>query len=90
LVWAGDTDWICNWMGNLASANGVKYPGQAKFAAAPLKPYTVKGKKVGEFKNVDNLSFLNVNNAGHEAAFYVGSALSHPFIYATELAFPEL
>lgn len=62
-------------MGNLASANGVKYPGQAKFASASLKPYLVNGKKAGEFKNVDNLSFLTVNNAGHEAAFYVSSAL---------------
>jgi hypothetical protein len=58
-------------MGNLASANAVKYPGQAKFASTPLKAYTVRGKKAGEFKTVNNLSFLNVNNAGHEAAFYV-------------------
>lgn len=57
-------------MGNLATANSIKYPGQAKFAAAPLQPYNVNGKKKGEFKQVDNLAFLNVYEAGHEAAYY--------------------
>lgn len=57
-------------MGNLATANSIKYPGQAKFVAAPLQPYNVNGKKKGEFKLVDNLAFLNIFEAGHEAAYY--------------------
>jgi hypothetical protein len=57
-------------MGNLATANSIKYPGQAKFLSAPLQPYNVNGKKKGEFKVSDNLAFLNVFGAGHEAAYY--------------------
>ncbi|KAF2429796.1 putative carboxypeptidase S1 [Tothia fuscella] len=80
LIWAGDTDWICNWMGNLATANTVDFPGKAKFASSPLIPYTVNGKKKGEFKAVDNLSFLNVYEAGHEAAYYQPEASLQAFI----------
>ncbi|KAE9978791.1 hypothetical protein EG328_001247 [Venturia inaequalis] len=80
LIWAGDTDWICNWMGNLATANSIKYPGQAKFVAAPLQPYNVNGKKKGEFKQVDNLAFLNVYEAGHEAAYYQPEASLQAFV----------
>jgi carboxypeptidase C (cathepsin A) len=57
-------------MGNLATANTIQYPGQTKFANATLQPYKVNGKQKGEFKTVDNLSFLNVYEAGHEAAYY--------------------
>jgi hypothetical protein len=57
-------------MGNLATANTVDYPGRAKFASAKLEPYKVNGKIKGEFKTVDNLSFLTVFEAGHEAAYY--------------------
>ncbi|TID18949.1 carboxypeptidase S1 [Venturia nashicola] len=80
LIWAGDTDWICNWMGNLATANSVKYPGQTKFVAAPLQPYTVNGKKKGEFKQVDNLAFLKIFEAGHEAAYYQPEASLQAFV----------
>lgn len=57
-------------MGNLATANSIKYPGQAKFVAAPLEPYNVNGIKKGEFKQADNMAYLNIFEAGHEAAYY--------------------
>ncbi|KAK4183926.1 Alpha/Beta hydrolase protein [Podospora australis] len=70
LLWAGDTDWTCNWMGNLDVANMVDYPGQKSFTEQPVTPYTVKGTVYGEFKTVDNLSWLRVYQAGHEVPFY--------------------
>jgi hypothetical protein len=65
LIWAGDSDWICNWLGDFYTANDIKYPGQAQFKAAPLLPYKVKGKEKGSFKTAKNLSFLRVYAAGH-------------------------
>jgi carboxypeptidase C (cathepsin A) len=65
LVWAGDADWICNWMANLYTANDIDYPGKSKFKSKPLLPYKVKGKEKGTFKTEGNLSFLRVYGAGH-------------------------
>lgn len=70
LVWAGDADFICNWYGNLASANAIKYSGQSAFSSASLKPYTVGGNEVGTFKTQGKLSFLRVYGAGHEVPYY--------------------
>lgn len=70
LVWAGDADWICNWLGNYRVANAVNFSGQAQFSAKALAPYTVNGTAKGMFKNVDNFSFLQVYGAGHEVPYY--------------------
>ncbi|KAA8642808.1 putative carboxypeptidase S1 [Aspergillus tanneri] len=70
LVWAGDADWICNWMGNYDVANAVEFDGQKEFQGKSLEPYKVDGKEKGQFKTVDNLSFLRVYGAGHEVPYY--------------------
>lgn len=70
LVWAGDADWICNWLGNYRVANAVDFSGHAEFSAKDLAPYTVNGTEKGMFKNVDNFSFLKVYGAGHEVPYY--------------------
>ncbi|KAH8664632.1 carboxypeptidase-like protein S1 [Xylariales sp. PMI_506] len=70
LIWAGDADFICNWFGVLGVANAVTYSGQTEFANTALAPYTVDGVELGQFKTVDNLSFLRVYKAGHEVPYY--------------------
>ncbi|RSL56919.1 hypothetical protein CEP53_006650 [Fusarium sp. AF-6] len=70
LIWAGDTDWICNWEGNLWAADALEWPGQAKFTATALRNYTVNGKVHGRYKVVDNLAFLKVFEAGHSVPYY--------------------
>lgn len=70
LVWAGDADWICNWMGNYDVAQVVEFDGQEEFRSASLESYTVDGKEGGSFKTVDNFSFLRVFEAGHEVPYY--------------------
>lgn len=70
VVWAGDADYICNWIGNQAAAEAVTFPGQAAFTAKELVSYTVNGATGGTFKTQDNLSFLRVFGAGHEVPFY--------------------
>lgn len=70
LVWAGDADWICNWLGNEAVAEQVSFKGQEDFRGKELKPYTVNGVQRGTFKTADNFSFLRIFEAGHEVPYY--------------------
>jgi carboxypeptidase C (cathepsin A) len=70
LIWAGDADWICNWKGNLYTADGLKYAGHDEFKSKKLAKFTVNGKARGEYKTVKNLSYLRVFNAGHTVMAY--------------------
>ncbi|CAM1510219.1 Fc.00g005540.m01.CDS01 [Cosmosporella sp. VM-42] len=70
LIWAGDTDWICNWEGNYVVVNKIDWHGRKKFAKQKVKPYTVGGKLHGEYKTLGNLSWLKVYEAGHEVPYY--------------------
>lgn len=75
LVWAGDADWICNWKGNLATADNLKHPAKELFASQKLAPYMVNGKAMGEYKVAGKLSFLRVYGAGHTVMAYSMSFL---------------
>lgn len=70
ILWAGDADWICNWIGVQRVADQVDYSGQPAFRTEELSPYTVNGVAKGMYKTVDNFTFLKVFNAGHEVPFY--------------------
>ncbi|KAI0170145.1 putative carboxypeptidase S1 [Pestalotiopsis sp. NC0098] len=70
LTWAGDADYICNWKGTFGVANALDYASHDEFAAKDLEAYTVNGTELGQFKTVDNLSFLRVYEAGHEVPYY--------------------
>lgn len=78
LIWAGDADYICNWVGGYGVANEVDYSGHEEFSAKDLEPYTVNGTELGQFKTVDNLSYLRVYEAGHEVPFYRRHPVTRP------------
>eukprot|EP00759_Apiculatamorpha_spiralis_P037250 PhF_6_TR37177/c0_g1_i1/m.54762 len=65
LIYAGDVDFICNWLGNKAWTLQLPWPGRTAFNAAPDSPYQVNGKTVGELRTAKGFSFLRVYNAGH-------------------------
>ena len=65
LVYAGDCDFICNWLGNKAWTLNMTWPGQADFNAANDLPYTLDGKEVGKIRTAMGFSFLQVYDAGH-------------------------
>lgn len=67
LMWAGDADFICNYVGNYGVAQQV---GPSGFAAKGLTSYTVGGKAGGLFKTQNNFSWLQVYGAGHEVPYY--------------------
>ncbi|KAK3988405.1 Alpha/Beta hydrolase protein [Cladorrhinum sp. PSN332] len=70
LLWAGDADWICNWMGVLDFAHAIDFPNRELFVNTPVVPLTVNGQVYGEYKTVDNLSWLRVYNSGHFVPYY--------------------
>lgn len=66
LVYSGDKDYICNWLGGQAWTNQLEYSNKFNFQAAPVKDYyTLNGTIAGEVKNYDKFTFLRVFEAGH-------------------------
>ncbi|KAI7749863.1 hypothetical protein M8C21_027528, partial [Ambrosia artemisiifolia] len=65
LVYAGEYDLICNWLGNSRWVHAMEWSGQKQFGASPDVPFEVDGSEAGLFKTHGPLSFLKVHDAGH-------------------------
>ncbi|XP_059314690.1 serine carboxypeptidase-like [Lycium ferocissimum] len=65
LIYAGEYDLICNWLGNSNWVHAVEWSGQKDFGAASSVPFTVDGEEKGVQKNYGSLTFLKVKDAGH-------------------------
>ncbi|PNY27663.1 Carboxypeptidase Y-like protein A [Tolypocladium capitatum] len=67
LIYAGDADFICNWLGNRAWTNALEWPGNRAFSKAKVQPLrSATGKAdYGNVKTAQNLSFMQIYQAGH-------------------------
>ncbi|KAG5398907.1 hypothetical protein IGI04_020721 [Brassica rapa subsp. trilocularis] len=65
LVYAGEYDLICNWLGNSRWVHAMEWSGKENFKAAKEVPFVVDGKEAGKVKSYEQLSFLKVHDAGH-------------------------
>jgi len=66
LIYAGDADFICNWLGNQAWTNALEWPGQKDFNKADIKDIKLdNGDKYGKIKHSGNFTFLQIFGAGH-------------------------
>ncbi|KAL2326689.1 hypothetical protein Fmac_025747 [Flemingia macrophylla] len=65
LVYAGEYDLICNWLGNSRWVHAMEWSGQKEFAASLEVPFVVDGLEAGLLKSYGPLSFLKVHDAGH-------------------------
>lgn len=65
LIYAGDKDFICNWLGNQAWSDRLPWSGHKQFAAEPIRTWTVGKKAAGEVKNYKHFTFLRVFGGGH-------------------------
>eukprot|EP01138_Halocafeteria_seosinensis_P011583 gb/GECG01011832.1/.p1 GENE.gb/GECG01011832.1/~~gb/GECG01011832.1/.p1 ORF type:complete len:450 (+),score=49.28 gb/GECG01011832.1/:1-1350(+) len=65
LIYAGDVDFICNWLGNKAWALDLKWSGKQAFNEAADNAWNVKGQQAGEVRTANGFTFLRVFNAGH-------------------------
>jgi carboxypeptidase C (cathepsin A) len=78
-IWAGDTDWICNYVGGYEAVQTVEFDQQSAFRSADVKPYKVDGVEKGLFKTAGKLSWLQVYEAGHEVPYYQPAAALQVF-----------
>jgi carboxypeptidase C (cathepsin A) len=65
MIYAGDQDYICNWLGNRAWVNALPWAHQAEFQAAQPTNWTVAGEAAGTRQYAANFTFLRVYEAGH-------------------------
>ncbi|PNX71157.1 serine carboxypeptidase 48-like protein [Trifolium pratense] len=65
LVYAGEYDLICNWLGNSRWVDAMNWSGQKEFTASPTTPYLVDSEEAGILKSHGPLAFLKVKDAGH-------------------------
>ncbi|KAF2110742.1 carboxypeptidase S1, CPD-S1 [Lophiotrema nucula] len=70
VMYTGDADYVCNWLGTLQVANAIEWSGQDAFKKQVLEPYNVDGQEVGTCKSVDNLTFVRVFGGGHNVMWY--------------------
>mmetsp|Transcript_6484 Transcript_6484/g.5518 ORF Transcript_6484/g.5518 Transcript_6484/m.5518 type:complete len:96 (-) Transcript_6484:16-303(-) len=75
MIYAGDQDYMCNWIGNRDMALKIQWAGQDGFSKAPEISYFVRGgQQIGKLKSFTfgttggHLSFAQIFKAGHDAA----------------------
>jgi len=66
LIWAGDADINCNWLGGHAAVLAMDWYGNETLHNTPFTNMTVDGTAVAAIQNVDNFSFARVYESGHE------------------------
>ncbi|KAL0876074.1 hypothetical protein Bca101_025779 [Brassica carinata] len=65
LIYAGEYDLICNWLGNSKWVHEMEWSGRKEFVADVTVPFHVDNKEAGLMKNHGSLTFLKVHDAGH-------------------------
>jgi len=65
LIYAGDCDFICNWLGNKHWTLKLDWPHRHAFNKAADDDYMVNGKAAGRVRQVKNFAFMQVFQAGH-------------------------
>lgn len=65
LIYAGDQDFICNWLGNRRWVDALPWAGAGDWRTARDARWTVDGEQAGVFRAAGPLTFLKVGGAGH-------------------------
>ncbi|KAF3921043.1 hypothetical protein AA313_de0202394 [Arthrobotrys entomopaga] len=76
LVYAGDKDYICDWMGVKAWTEAMEWSGKAGFNKTPLKPFMVNGKELGQIKKFQGLTYARIYGGGHLASVEAPESVS--------------
>ncbi|CAG8523259.1 5693_t:CDS:10 [Dentiscutata heterogama] len=70
LLYFGDSDANCNWIGGLNISKSLNWKYKTNFNSATLRNFIVNNKPVGQVQSSNCLTFLKMNQAGHEVPFY--------------------
>ena len=65
MVYAGENDFICNWLGNRRWVREMEWSGHEAFNAALPAPFVVDGSTGGDVIEHGRLSFVKISEAGH-------------------------
>ncbi|KAL1302679.1 hypothetical protein AAFC00_003042 [Neodothiora populina] len=67
LIYAGDADFICNWLGNLAWTKALEWPGKKDYNKAPYEDLSLleDDSKIGSIKTSGNFTFIRLHAGGH-------------------------
>lgn len=67
LLYAGDKDYICNWLGNRAWSDQLEWKHKDDYQFLPLREWksAETGEEMGQVKNFGPLTFLRIYDAGH-------------------------
>ncbi len=65
LIYAGDKDFICNWLGNNAWTQVLEWSGSRDFSKAKVRGFEVDGKEAGQVRSASNFTFLRLYDGGH-------------------------
>lgn len=70
LIYSGDKDFICNWLGGRAWVDALPWVHSKEFSNQPVLDWHVpSGEKAGEVKNYKHFTFLRFFDAGHMVPF---------------------
>jgi cathepsin A (carboxypeptidase C) len=65
LIYAGDKDFICNWLGNQAWTQALEWNGATEFRSAKPKQWITPKGHAGDVTNSGQFTFLRIFDAGH-------------------------
>ncbi|KAI9802120.1 MAG: hypothetical protein M1833_002041 [Piccolia ochrophora] len=67
LIYAGDADFICNWLGNQAWMEQLEWPGKKAYNKESMANLTLTadGQTIGSFKSSGNFTFVRLASGGH-------------------------
>ncbi|KAI8800597.1 putative carboxypeptidase C [Cladochytrium replicatum] len=65
LIYVGDADSVCDWVGNLAWIKELEWSGQSGFNNADEVSWEVNGRIAGVVQSYENLTFVRIFEAGH-------------------------
>jgi len=69
LIYVGENDWICNWVGNEQMTLNLEWTGKDAFGAEPLREWKIDGKAAGSTRSSGKLTFATIHGAGHMAPY---------------------
>jgi hypothetical protein len=65
LIYVGESDYICNWIGNREWSEALEWSGGDKYRAVPLGTWSIDGNEVGKYKSSGPFTFATIRGAGH-------------------------
>jgi carboxypeptidase C (cathepsin A) len=83
MVYAGDLDLICNWLGNYRWVSALPWSGRMDFASAEMVEWEVDGEAAGMVQGYGPLSFVKVYQAGHMVPMDQPAAALHMITHFT-------